>query len=130
MTEPTRHRPVRSFVLRHGRMTDAQQRAMEELWPRWGLQSEAGPLNAREAFGREAPLVLEIGFGMGHSLLQMATARPELDYLGIEVHRPGVGRLLLSMEEAGIDNVRVYCDDAVAVVRDCLPDRSLDGVHA
>jgi len=110
-------------------MTDAQRRAFSENWSRWGLTRDAGQLNPEQAFGREGPLVVEIGFGMGRSLAEMAEANPETNYLGIEVHKPGVGKLLHSMHERGIDNIRVYCEDAVAVLQECLADASLDGVQ-
>jgi tRNA (guanine-N7-)-methyltransferase len=110
-------------------MTEGQQRAFDEHWSRWGLQREAGPLDAGRAFGRTAPLVVEIGFGMGQSLAAMAADRPDLNYLGIEVHRPGVGRLFATLAAAGTGNVRVYCDDAVEVLEQCIADGSLDGVQ-
>ncbi|MGB0662585.1 MAG: tRNA (guanosine(46)-N7)-methyltransferase TrmB [Pontibacterium sp.] len=122
-------RKVRSFVLRAGRMTDSQQRALEESWPKMGLNLADGPLNPAETFGREAPLVLEIGFGMGDSLVAMAHAEPHKNYIGIEVHRPGVGRLLNNATEAGLDNIRVYCDDAIEVLDKCIADNSLDCVQ-
>ncbi|MEP6160055.1 MAG: tRNA (guanosine(46)-N7)-methyltransferase TrmB [Halieaceae bacterium] len=129
MTDTPERRPIRSFALRPGRMTAAQRRALEEDWPRFGLQREAGLLEPAQAFGRDAPLVLEIGFGMGQSLLEMAAAEPLTNYLGIEVHRPGVGRLLHSMTEAGVENIRIYCDDAVPVLQECIAPQSLDGVQ-
>jgi len=123
------HRPIRSFVRREGRITPSQQRALTCLWPRYGLDAGEQPFDFAEIFGRQAPLVLEIGFGDGVSLLQQAQAHPENDYLGIEVHRPGAGRLLHALEEAGLDNVRVVCEDAVSVLRQNIPDRSLDAVQ-
>lgn len=122
-------RAIRSFVLRTGRMTAGQQRALDEHWPQWGLQREHGTLDTQRAFGRAAPVVLEIGFGMGQSLVTMAAAAPETNFIGIEVHRPGVGRLLHGMAEQGVDNIRVYCDDAVEVLRQCIADASLSGVQ-
>jgi tRNA (guanine-N7-)-methyltransferase len=124
MTDPGQ-REIRSYVLRTGRMTTGQQRAFEKHLPRFGLQRSAGALDPVQAFGRRAPLVLEIGFGMGQSLLEMAQAAPDLDFLGIEVHRPGVGMLMRGLSEQGVENVRVYCEDAVAVLRDCIADNSL-----
>lgn len=120
---------IRSFVMRPGRMTEAQRRALEADLPRFGLEREDGALDALAAFGREAPLVLEIGFGMGQSLVEMAAASPQVNYLGVEVHRPGIGKLLHSMAEQGVDNIRVYCDDAVPVLEECIADTSLDGVQ-
>jgi tRNA (guanine-N7-)-methyltransferase len=124
-----RRRAIRSFVLRQGRMTPGQQRAFDELWPRWGLRRGDGPLDAPKTFGRAAPLVLEIGFGMGQSLVAMAQAAPASDFIGIEVHRPGVGKLLHTMAEQGVDNIRAYNDDAVEVLDACIGDASLDIVQ-
>lgn len=118
-------RRVRSFVLREGRLTRGQQRALETLWPVYGLERANGVLDRQETFGRRAPLVLEIGYGMGQSLLAMAAAEPERDFVGIEVHRPGVGALLMGIEERGLDNLRSYCDDAVEILEECIPDASL-----
>jgi tRNA (guanine-N7-)-methyltransferase len=123
------HRPIRSFVLRGGRMTAAQQRALDENWGRCGLEAAAGQLVPSAAFGRSAPLVLEIGFGMGQSLLEQACAHPETDYIGIEVHPPGVGKLLQEMAAAGVNNIRIYRDDAVVILKDCIPDQSLHGIQ-
>lgn len=126
-TEPHR-REVRSFVRREGRMTPSQKRALEELWPRYGVDAPTGrghgPL-LREVFGREAPVVLEIGFGNGDHLLSRAAAEPSFNFLGVEVHRPGAGRVLNRAQAAGLANLRVACDDAVEVLRDWLPERCL-----
>lgn len=122
-------RPIRSYVLRPGRMTAAQRRAVEIQWPRYGLERGAGRLDAKAEFGRGGPLVMEIGFGMGQSLLAMAAAAPETNFIGVEVHRPGVGRLLHGMAERAVSNIRVYCDDAVAVLEECIPPAALDGVQ-
>jgi tRNA (guanine-N7-)-methyltransferase len=129
MTDHPQHRPIRSFVVRPGRFTAGQRRALKDNWPRWGVDRASGLLDERRVFGRQAPLVLEVGFGMGQSLAEMAAAAPETNYLGIDVHRPGVGRLLHSLQEQGINNVRVYCDDAVPVLRECIAEASLDGVQ-
>jgi len=129
MTQSDAGRPIRSYVLRTGRMTAGQQRAFEQNWERWGLGPAAGTLDFDRVFGRPGPRVLEIGFGMGQSLVAMAAAAPLTNFIGIEVHRPGVGRLLHSMAEQGVDNIRVYCHDAVEVLRDCIPDASLDTVQ-
>lgn len=121
------NREIRSFVRREGRITRSQQRALEELWPRYGL--ETGPrLDLDRLFGRQAPHTLEIGFGNGASLAAMAEQEPDTDFIGIEVHRPGVGHLLLELERRGLKNVRIICDDAVQVLKNCLPDESLDRV--
>lgn len=127
MTEENKHhRSVRTFVIRAGRMTPAQEKALAEQWPLYGLSIEDGPLNFAECFGREAPTVLEIGFGMGDSLLAMAKAAPETNFIGVEVHRPGVGRLLNNIHKEGLTNLRVYQEDALEVLRQCIADNSLD----
>jgi tRNA (guanine-N7-)-methyltransferase len=110
-------------------MTPAQQRALDENWGRCGLEAAAGQLVPADAFGRSAALVLEIGFGMGQSLLQQAQAHPETDFVGIEVHPPGVGKLLQEMAAAGVDNIRIYRDDAVVILKECIADASLHGVQ-
>ena len=123
------HRSIRSFVRREGRLTRGQQRALDLLWPQFGIEAGEGPLELDTLFGRSAPKVLEIGFGMGASLAQMAAAKPDWDFLGIEVHRPGVGTLLRHIEEQGLSNVRVICADAVEVLKQRIPDASLDRVQ-
>jgi tRNA (guanine-N7-)-methyltransferase len=120
-------RRIRSFVRREGRLTPGQQRALEELWPRYGLDTDTRLVPA-VAFGRTAPLTLEIGFGNGASLATMARQDPESDYVGIEVHRPGVGHLLKQIEANGLENVRIYCHDAVEILGHCIDDHSLDRV--
>ncbi len=122
-------RQIRSFVLRSGRMTPGQQRAFDDNWQRWGLEHAQGKLDFEVAFGRAGRRVLEIGFGMGQSLVTMAAAEPDSNFVGIEVHRPGVGRLLHSMAEQEVHNIRVYCHDAVEVLQDCIDDASLDVVQ-
>ncbi|MFT4047183.1 MAG: tRNA (guanosine(46)-N7)-methyltransferase TrmB [Solimonas sp.] len=121
-------REIRSFVRREGRMTDAQKRAMDELWPRYGVTAPAAPLDLARLFGREAPRVFEIGFGMGDYLLSRVVAEPQRDFFGVEVHRPGVGRLMNRACAAGARNLRVASDDAVTVLRDWLPEASLDEI--
>ncbi|WP_444883186.1 tRNA (guanosine(46)-N7)-methyltransferase TrmB [Microbulbifer sp. PSTR4-B] len=117
---------IRSYVIRAGRMTEGQRRAFDTYWGKYGLSLFDGPLNPVEAFGREAPLVLEIGFGMGDSLLAMAQAEPDKNFIGIEVHPPGVGRLINNAGKAGIDNLKIYMADAVDVLNDCIGDGILD----
>jgi tRNA (guanine-N7-)-methyltransferase len=124
----THPRGVRSFVLRAGRMTDGQQRALETLWPRFGLDYAAAPCDLDALFGREAPRVLEIGFGNGANLIQMAVQQPATDFLGVEVHRPGVGRALLDIERLALQNVRLSNHDAVEVIAEQLPEGCLDEV--
>jgi len=122
-------RTVKSFVLRAGRMTEGQQKAMETVWPHMGLELSQRMLDLTEVFGRGAAVVLEIGFGMGDSLIEMAKHQPEKNYIGIEVHRPGVGRLLSNAEKEGLSNIRVFCDDAIEVLAQCIPDGSLSTVQ-
>lgn len=124
----TRRRPIRSYVLRQGRITLAQQTALDQLWPQYGLDSKA-VLGPQQVFGRFAPLVAEIGFGNGESLVQMAAAAPDQDFVGIEVHRPGVGHLLMKIRELGLANVRVYCADAVEVLTNCIAHGTLDRIQ-
>lgn len=116
---------VKSFVKREGRLTNAQARAIEVNWPSKGLSIEQGMLNFDDVFGRTAPTVLEIGFGMGKSLVEMAAAAPENNFIGIEVHRPGVGACLADAEEANIENLRVFEHDAVEVLAHSIPNNSL-----
>ena len=129
MPDPPPRRPVRSFVLRGGRMGTGQQRALAELGPRFVLPFEPRPLDAHAAFGRAAPLIVEIGFGMGAATAQIAAAMPGTDFLGIEVHEAGVGALLRRIGEAGLANLRIVRHDAVEVLREMIVPCSLAGVH-
>jgi tRNA (guanine-N7-)-methyltransferase len=129
MTDLDKSHRIRSYVLRTGRMTPGQRRAYDEGWQRWGLEYSSGELSIDTVFGRPGPRVLEIGFGMGQSLAQMARVNPDTNFIGIEVHRPGVGRLLHSIAEYDIRNLRVYCHDAVEILRDSIADASLDTVQ-
>jgi len=122
-------RPIRSFVLRQGRMSNAQTRALETLLPRWGIPYQEILLDLDAAFGRAAPKILEIGFGMGDSTATIAAAHPQNDYLGIEVHGPGVGSLLNQIEALSLTNLRVIQHDAVEVLKHMISPASLDGVH-
>jgi len=122
-------RSIRSFVIRGGRMTTGQQKAYDAHWPEKGLTVEQGVPDFAQVFGREAPLILEIGFGMGGSLLEMAKFEPEKNFIGIEVHLPGVGALLKGMSEEGVDNIRIYHADANLVIDHCIPDGSLERVQ-
>ncbi len=117
-------------MLREGRLTEGQRRALQELWPRYGidLTSDGGPVDLTALFGRAAPVFVEIGFGNGEALAGMAARHPERNCLGIEVHRPGVGRLLLQVAKQDLANVRVIRADAVEVLSHHIPDASLDGV--
>jgi tRNA (guanine-N7-)-methyltransferase len=126
MTENASHqRSIRSFVQRQGRITVSQQRALDELMPRFGLQHQAESFDLPAIFGRSAPLWLEIGFGNGDSLAEIAANHPDIDFIGIEVHLPGVGKLLNSIEQRELTNLRVICHDAVEILRDCIPDGAL-----
>ena len=128
MGEIEHPRSIRSFVMRGGRITEAQQRALQLLWPKYGIPFEPAPLDLEAAFGRAAPITLEIGFGNGDNLAALAAVHPERNYLGVEVHRPGVGRLLLSLEERGLSNARVICHDAVEVLTQQVAPHTLDEV--
>ena len=119
-------RAIRSFVVRAGRMTPAQRQALERLWPRYGIDLPDGVIDLDAVFGRRAPRTLEIGFGMGDALLELAQAQPQRDFIGVEVYPPGIGRFLLRVEQAGLVNVRVVCADAVEVLGRHLPPGSLD----
>ena len=119
-------RRVRSFVLRQGRMTHGQTRALDELLPRFAVPE--GPVDFKALFGRDAKRTFEIGFGDGHNLIELARRHPEQDFLGCEVHRPGVGRLLLSIEELSLSNLRVYPDDALPFLKERVPSASLDAI--
>ena len=123
------HPPIRSYVLRQGRFSPAQQRAYAELMPRLGVAYAPQPLDFVALFGRRAPVVLEIGSGMGETTVRIALDNPENDYLAVEVHAPGVGSLLRRVEEEGLTNVRVVQHDAVEVLRDMLPPGSLAAIH-
>ena len=130
MTEQPKYlRTIRTFVMRAGRMTPAQQKALQQQWPQFGLDLGVGMLDFTRLFGRQAPTILEIGFGMGDSLLAMAEAAPETNYIGIEVHTPGVGRLLNNVAKAGLSNLKLFNEDALLVLADCIPDGSLDGIQ-
>lgn len=118
-------RRIRSFVRRDSRMTEGQQRAFDLFWPRYGL-SEKNVIDFTECFQREAPRVLEIGFGTGHSLLEMAKSHPEQDFIGIETHLPGVGSLLSGMEKNNVENIHIFHADAVDVLTNCIPNNSFD----
>lgn len=126
--QPGYLRRVRSFVLREGRLTPGQAKALEQWLPVYGLPG-SGAIDLAKSFGRDAPVVLEIGFGNGESLLEMARRHPEWNFIGIEVHRPGVGHLLKLAAEHEVENLRVSTRDAVEVLEQQLPDASLDRVQ-
>ncbi|MDE2082246.1 MAG: tRNA (guanosine(46)-N7)-methyltransferase TrmB [Burkholderiales bacterium] len=129
MPADTAHAPIRSYVLRAGRMGSGQQRALAELGPRFVLPCPPQPLDLDAVFGRRAPRVLEIGFGMGDATAQVAAAQPDTDFIGIEVHPPGVGALLRQIGERGLSNLRIVQHDAVEVLARGIPPASLAGVH-
>jgi tRNA (guanine-N7-)-methyltransferase len=123
------HRPVRSYVLRQGRVSKAQRRAHDILLPRYGVAFERRPLDLDALFGRHAPRILEVGFGMGETTAEIAAAHPRNDYLAIEVHTPGVGSLLKQIDERGLTNIRIVQHDAVEVLEHMVAPATLDGVH-
>ena len=122
------HRPIRSFVLRQGRLTVGQQRAFDSLWPRFGIDYDGQPIDFSALFGNDNPVFLEIGFGNGESLASMAQEHPEHNYLGIEVHGPGVGHLLIRIETLGLENIRILRHDAIEVLKHCITTNSLQGL--
>ena len=126
--DPTEHR-IRSFVTRAGRLSIAQARALEELGPQFLIEYAKAPLDVKQAFGRKAPVILEIGFGMGDTTSHIARSMPEKDFIGVEVHTPGVGSLLKQVGEQGLTNLRLIQHDAVEVLNQMIPDASLAGVH-
>ena len=126
---PGQTRPIRSYVLRQGRVSNAQTRAHETLLPRYGIEYSEKHLDLSTVFGRRARIILEIGCGMGETTAAIAAAHPETDFLGIEVHTPGVGSLLKLIDEGGLTNLRVIQHDAVEVLREMIAPASLDGAH-
>lgn len=130
MTEAKKIDParIRSFIRRQGRATAGQKLALESHGDKYCLSPQQAFV-AEQAFGRQAPLIVEIGFGNGDSLAAMAQANPDLNYLGIEVHRPGVGHLMMLLEQRGINNVRIYHHDAIEILEQKIPDHSVAGVH-
>jgi len=125
----TGRRSVRSFVLRGGRLTEGQKRALDELWPRYGIEPGREAVEFARLFGNQNPVIIDIGFGDGESTWQMAKANPAENVLGVEVHRPGVGHLLLKLEEHRLENVRIACADAVEFLQSRVADDALAGVR-
>lgn len=123
-------RTIRSYVLRQGRITGSQQRALSELWSQYGLDVPESThfYDWQKIFGRAAPCVLEIGFGMGDTLVGLAKAHPEKNFIGVEVHQPGVGHCLQEAHKAGLTNLKIFCHDAKEVLAKCIPDHSLDKI--
>lgn len=126
--EETFHKRIRSFIRRQGRITQGQQNALDHYWERYcldpGVNHDFGRI-----FGRNVPLLVEIGFGNGESLAQMALENPHQDYIGIEVHRPGVGHLMMKLAHLGLTNVRIFCHDAIEILEQRIADQSLSGIH-
>lgn len=122
-------RTIKSFILRQGRLTHGQQRALDEQWPVFGIDYEDKPLDFKALFANDQPVILEIGFGNGESLLQMAAENPDQNFIGIEVHRPGVGHLLHLIHEQGIQNLRVMNHDAIDILLNQIPEHSLSRVQ-
>jgi tRNA (guanine-N7-)-methyltransferase len=118
-------RTIKSFVIRRGRMTESQETALASLWSVYGLNLSDGLLDAEKVFGRSADLVMEIGFGMGEALVTMAQANPQQDFIGVEVHPPGVGNILRTIAERELTNVRIYKTDAKDVLQQCIADNAL-----
>ncbi len=127
-SEQTVPQRIRSFIRRQGRLTPGQQLALDSHWDKYCLDPKAD-YDFAQVFGRDAPLFVEIGFGNGESLARMAAANPDNDYIGIEVHRPGVGHLLMLLNQQGLNNVRIYCHDAIEIMEHKIADQSLAGVH-
>lgn len=129
MSNQSKKRPIRSFVRREGRITERQKSALQNQWPLYGCYVKDGMLDYDKAFNRHADVVLEIGFGMGGSLISMAESHPDINYIGVEVHRPGVGSLLALIEQQQLTNLRVYQEDAKEVLLNCIADASLAGIQ-
>ncbi|MBL6690071.1 MAG: tRNA (guanosine(46)-N7)-methyltransferase TrmB [Pseudomonadales bacterium] len=122
-------RRIRSFVLRQGRLTPGQEKALEETWPTFGCELKDGALVFADLFGNRNPVHLEIGFGLGESLATQALENPDINYIGVEVHRPGVGHLLMLLRDQGLGNVRVFAEDSIEVLNQCIADGSLERVQ-
>ena len=122
-------RPIRSFVRRAGRLTPSQRRALEQFWPEWGIEFSPTPLHLDSLFGRQAPRVLEIGFGNGETLVRQAAQHPEQDFIGVEVHEPGIGHCLIALRDAGIGNLRLIAHDAIEVLQAQIPSASLQRIN-
>ena len=129
MPDSNQHPPIRSFVLRDGRMTLAQKNVLETSWPRHGIDFSKAPLDLNKIFGRHAPRILEIGTGMGGATAQMAISHKENDYLAVEVHRPGVGSLMRQIEERKLSNIRLMSHDIIDILKYQLPENSIDCVY-
>ncbi len=122
-------RTIKSYVVRSGRMTPGQEKAYQENWSQYGVEADGRMLDFQQLYGRDSPVILEIGFGMGDSLFEMAVNNPHNDYLGIEVHKPGVGRLLGNIKKQALTNLKVMKSDAIEVLSKQIPDESLSAVY-
>ncbi len=118
---------IRSFVRREGRITTGQKNAWEKFWPQYGIELSDSPINFTDVFGNNAPVTLEIGFGMGQTLLELAQQHPDINHIGVEVHRPGVGVVLAQLAANNLTNVRIYCADVIEVLN-CIPNNSLNSI--
>jgi len=128
-SENTKHRPMRSYVVRGGRLTGSQQDAMENLWPEYGIDQNQGLIKREEVFGRRAELVFEIGFGMGDSIVAMAGQYPDRDYIGVDVHPPGIGTILRDIKAQGLHNLRVMQGDATEILNNCFSNNDIDRIQ-
>ena len=128
-TDEKHHRTIRSFVRRTGRMTASQERALETLWPKYGIDYSVEEIDFESVFGRRADTVLEIGFGNGDSLVAAAAAHPEQDFVGIEVHEPGIGHCLIGIRDSALENLRIIAHDAMEVLRHQIPAASLSRIN-
>ncbi|MAY01873.1 MAG: tRNA (guanosine(46)-N7)-methyltransferase TrmB [Gammaproteobacteria bacterium] len=129
MSDMQHRRDIKSYVVRGGRLTVSQQKALENYWPEYGLERNQGIVESQLLFGNDHPLVFEIGFGMGDSLVEMAAASPQHNFIGVDVHPPGIGMILRKIAERELGNVRVYQDDAKLVLAECMTDNSIDRVQ-
>ena len=126
---PPQGRPIRTFVLRKGRITDPQKKAYAEYAPRWCIPYKAQQLSFKEVFANDHPVIIEIGFGMGVATAEIAAQHPEINYIGIEVFQAGVGKLLNEIEQRGLKNIRIIEHDAIEVLENMIPDTSIAGFH-
>ena len=122
-------KPIRSYVIRQGRMSMSQKRALTDLWDRYGLELFDGALNPDDHFALPQPITIEIGFGMGDSLLEMASSYPLRNFVGIEVHKPGIGHLLREANDRNLTNLRVYANDSLEVLQDVVPNKSIECIQ-
>ena len=121
-----KQRPIRSFVERQGRISPVHRELVAELWPQFGIPLSQQKIDGSALFGRIAPVTLEIGFGNGHSLLSLARENPQQDFIGVEVYKAGIAKLLVGIHELALTNIRIFCADAIEVLINCIHDQSLD----